>query len=204
MMPATFPLILGSDLAGVVEAVGEGASRFSKGDEVFGQLFIAPLGSTGTYAEYVAVAEDASRPRAEGARPGGRSGPANLRRHRARDRRVARAARREDLLMIGAAGGIGSFATQLAAKAGAHVIAVARADDRLRGYGAAETIDYTAVSVPDAVRRTHPDGIDVLVDVASDAEGFPALAPLVRRAARHSTREMSPTPKRSPHGKSPA
>jgi NADPH2:quinone reductase len=84
--------------------------------------------------------------------------------------------------MIGAAGGIGSFATQLAAKAGAHVIAVARsdADDRLRAYGAAETIDYTAVSVPDAVRRTHPDGIDVLVDVASDAEGFPALAPLVR------------------------
>jgi NADPH2:quinone reductase len=69
MMPATFPLILGSDLAGVVEAVGEGASRFSKGDEVFGQLFIAPLGSTGTYAEYVAVAEDASRPRAEGLGP---------------------------------------------------------------------------------------------------------------------------------------
>lgn len=59
MMPATFPLILGADLAGVIEAVGEGASKFSQGDEVFGQLMIAPLGSAGTYAEHVAVSEDA-------------------------------------------------------------------------------------------------------------------------------------------------
>src|SRR2546421_299797 len=87
-------------------------------------------------------------------------------------------------LILGAdlAGGVGSFATQLAANAGAHVIAVARIDaaDRMRAYGAAETVDRTAVSVPDAVRRTCPDGIDVLVDVASDANGFSDLASLVR------------------------
>jgi len=59
MMPATFPLILGADLAGVVQAVGEGTSRYSSGDEVFGQLLISPLGSAGTYAEYVAVPQDA-------------------------------------------------------------------------------------------------------------------------------------------------
>ena len=45
--------------AGVVDQLGEGASRFSVGDDLFGQLLIVPLGSAGTYAEYVAVAEDA-------------------------------------------------------------------------------------------------------------------------------------------------
>src|SRR6266849_5629558 len=57
--PATFPMVLGADGAGVVERAGEGARRFSRGDELFGQLLIAPLGSAGTYAEYVAVTEEA-------------------------------------------------------------------------------------------------------------------------------------------------
>jgi NADPH:quinone reductase-like Zn-dependent oxidoreductase len=47
-MPATFPMVLGADGAGVVEGVGEGATRFFAGQSVFGQLLIAPLGSTGT------------------------------------------------------------------------------------------------------------------------------------------------------------
>jgi NADPH:quinone reductase-like Zn-dependent oxidoreductase len=38
MMPPTFPSLLGADMAGVVEAVGEGTSRYSPGDEVIGQL----------------------------------------------------------------------------------------------------------------------------------------------------------------------
>src|ERR1700730_15094605 len=57
--PARSPFILGSDLAGTVEAVGEGAAKFKSGEAVFGHLLIAPLGSAGTYAEYVAVTEDA-------------------------------------------------------------------------------------------------------------------------------------------------
>jgi NADPH:quinone reductase-like Zn-dependent oxidoreductase len=43
MMPASFPLVLGADLAGVIEAVGEGAHKFSPDDEVFGQLLIPPV-----------------------------------------------------------------------------------------------------------------------------------------------------------------
>jgi NADPH2:quinone reductase len=58
-MPATFPIVLGADGAGVVEELGEGTSTYSVGDDLFGQLLIAPLGSAGTYAEYVAVSEDA-------------------------------------------------------------------------------------------------------------------------------------------------
>ena len=50
---------LGADGAGVVEQLGEGAVEISLGDDLFGQLLIAPLGLAGTYAEYVAVSEDA-------------------------------------------------------------------------------------------------------------------------------------------------
>ena len=81
------------------------------------------------------------------------------------------------VLIVGAAGGVGSFVTQLAAQAGAHVLAGAPAAEaeRMTGYGAAETIDRAAMPLPEAVARTHPDGIDVLVDVASDAAQFAAL-----------------------------
>ena len=181
--PGSFPFILGSDLAGVVEAVGEGAAKFKSGEAVFGHLLIAPLGSAGTYAEYVAVTEDAPLTRIpEGLDP---TIAAALPTAGATALEIVESLEPltgKTMLVVGAAGGVGSFATQLAANAGAHVIAVdARAEDRLRAYGATETVDFTAVSVPDAVARTHPDGIDVLVDVASDADGFAALASLVRR-----------------------
>src|SRR5205085_6616343 len=58
-IPGTFPMVLGVDVAGTVESVSAGAARFSPGDEVFGQLAIPPFGSAGTYAEYVAVTEQA-------------------------------------------------------------------------------------------------------------------------------------------------
>jgi NADPH2:quinone reductase len=182
-MPGTFPLVLGVDFAGVVEAVGEGTTRFATGDEVFGQLFLPPLGSTGTFAEYVAVTEDAPLakvpsgldPEVAAALP--TSGVTALQIVTSLEPLADKT-----VLMVGAAGGVGSFATQLAVNAGAHVIADARgsAADRLRGYGAAETVDYTEASVADAVRRAHPEGVDALIDVASDAEGFATLASLVR------------------------
>jgi NADPH:quinone reductase len=182
MMPARFPLVLGADLAGVVEAVGEGARKFRPGDEVYGQLLIAPLGSTGTYAEYVAVSEDAPLARVPtGLNPGvaaalPTAGVTALQIVESLEPLTGKI-----LLMVGAAGGVGSFATQFAASAGAHVIAVARAGavDRMRAYGAAETIDHAAVSVPDVVQRMYPEGIDVLVDVVSDAGGFATLSSLV-------------------------
>ena len=60
LMPATFPMILGADLAGAVERVGEESSRFAVGDAVMGQLLSPPLGSSGTYAEYVAASADST------------------------------------------------------------------------------------------------------------------------------------------------
>lgn len=184
IMPATFPLILGVDVAGVVEALGEGATRFSPGDEVFGQLLIAPLGSAGTYADEVAVTEDAPLARmpkgvdAEVAAALPTAGGTGLDIVESLEPLSGKT-----VLIAGAGGGVGSFVTQFAANAGAQVIANAHATaaGRMRAYGAAETVDHTAVSLRDAVRRAHPDGIDVLIDVANEEEEFAALAALVRR-----------------------
>jgi hypothetical protein len=65
--------------------------------------------------------------------------------------------------------------------AGAQVIANVReaAANRMRSYGAAVTVDHTAMPLADAVRTAHPDGIDVLLDLVSDGDGFADLAALV-------------------------
>jgi NADPH2:quinone reductase len=183
-MPATFPMVLGADGAGIVEKLGEGTSRYSVGDDLFGQLLIAPLGSAGTYAEYVAVSEDAPLARV----PSGLDDVVAAALPTAGGAGLALVDQLEPLagktvLIVGAGGGVGSFATQFAANAGGNVIANVRTDDadRMRGYGAKETIDRRAVALPAAVRRAHPDGVDVLIDlVDADAAGFAALASLVR------------------------
>jgi NADPH2:quinone reductase len=183
MMPGTFPLVLGVDVAGVVDAVGDGATSFSQGDEVFGQLLIAPLGSAGTYAEQVAVPEDAPLAPV----PGGLDPTvaATLPTAGATALDIVESLEPLDektVLIVGAGGGVGSFLTQFAANSGARVIAGthASAADRMRGYGAAELVDHAAASLPHAVRMAHPDGIDVLIDLASNAEEFAELAALVR------------------------
>jgi len=183
-MPATFPMVLGADGAGVVEELGEGTSRYSIGEDLFGQLLIAPLGSAGTYAEYVAVSEDAPLARV----PAGLDDVVAAALPTAGGAALALVEQLEPLanktvLIVGAGGGVGSFATQFAANAGGNVIGSVRADDaeRVRGYGAKETIDRRAVALPAAVRQAHPDGVDVLIDlVDTDAAGFAALASLVR------------------------
>jgi NADPH-dependent curcumin reductase CurA len=52
--------------------------------------------------------------------------------------------------------------------------------ERVRNYGVPETVDYTVVDLADAVSQAHPDSVDVLIDVASDANGFAVLAALIR------------------------
>jgi NADPH2:quinone reductase len=182
-MPATFPMVLGADLAGAVEEAGPGASRFAPGDELFGQLLIPPLGSAGTYAEYVAVSEDAPLARV----PAGLDPVTAAALPTAGGTAMAIAESLGQLdgktvLIVGASGGVGSFLTQFAAAAGAHIDASAAADQagRVKGYGAAETIDPAATPLPDAIARAHPDGIDMLIDLASDAGQFAALARHVR------------------------
>src|SRR6202046_2204990 len=122
--PGIFPMVLGVDGAGVIEAVGEGVTRFSPGDRVFGQLFIPPVGSSGTYADFVAVTSDAPLAHvpvgldlvlAAAAPTAGTTGLSLI--------DLLEPAEGQIVLIVGAGGGVGTFATQFAVNAGASVIA---------------------------------------------------------------------------------
>jgi len=180
---AMFPMVLGVDGAGIVDALGEGAARFSLGDRIFGQLLIPPIGSAGTYAEYVAVT--AAAPLAlvppgldlVGAAALPTIGGAGLTLVESLE-----PLEKKTVLVVGAGGGVGSFALQYAVSAGAQVIANVRApaEDRVRSYGVVQTIDDTTVRVVETVRQTYGDGVDVLIDLVSDADSFSSFVSLVR------------------------
>jgi NADPH:quinone reductase-like Zn-dependent oxidoreductase len=148
---------IGRDLAGVVEAVGEGVTRFTVGDEVFGT-------TAGSFAELAVVREDhlAHKPDSldfvqAAAVP--ISGMTAL--QAVRDARVREGQR---VLVIGASGGVGSYAVQLAAARGATVVGVCGPTKRdlVRGLGAAEVLDHTR----DDLAAGAP--YDVVLDIAGN------------------------------------
>jgi NADPH:quinone reductase-like Zn-dependent oxidoreductase len=179
MVEHEYPITLGRDFAGVVEQTGSRASRFAPGDAVYGFMrHAAPAVHAGSWAELIAVPESAvaARPvdvplEAAGATP--LAGITALASIDALDLQPGQA-----VLIVGATGGVGSFAVQLAAAAGAHVIATARDDDHefLGSLGASELVDRDG-DVAAAVRATHPDGVDAILDVVSyTPEAFGAYA----------------------------
>jgi NADPH:quinone reductase len=139
-----FPLILGFDAAGVVERVGADVTRLFEGDEVYGYLS-KPVMEEGTYAEHVGapVAIVARKPESVGfAEAAALPMPALT----AMDLVDAvNLEEGETVLIVGATGGVGSYAVQLAARRGAHGIATARGANEafVRELGATETIDHT-------------------------------------------------------------
>lgn len=184
-MQHVLPFVLGFDGAGRVEAVGAGAGRFAVGDLVHGQ-FAGDTFGRGTFAERVAIAERPSSgalelvpeglpPRLAAAVP-----IAGITADGALEKTGCRPG--QTLLILGATGGVGVLATQLAARAGITVIASARGEAGawIQGFGAVETIDYTQRPVAAALAGTHPDGIDAVLDLAGDAEQVTSAARHVR------------------------
>jgi NADPH:quinone reductase-like Zn-dependent oxidoreductase len=182
VMPHTFPLVMGVDYAGVVAETGSGVDRFAVGDRVFGQAMRPPVGA-GTYAEFVAVPQDSTIAKipdgvsseVAAALPTSGMTAAQILETGA----AVRAG--ESLLVIGAAGGVGSYLTQLAAAYDDRVLAVVRGDAarRMGELGAAVTIDTTRRSLEAAVRDEYPNGVDALVDLASGPEDFTSNTRLV-------------------------
>jgi NADPH:quinone reductase len=177
-LSVTFPLILGVDVAGVIEAVGDGRAPYSVGDRVFGQL----LDSSGSYADYAAVAADATVATvpdslsSEVAASLPTPGVTALQLARSLEPLAAKT-----VAVVGAGGVVGGFLTQLLVASGARVLAVALPPqaDRVRGHGAQEVIEATATPT-DRIRRAAPDGVDVLVDLVNDADRFPLLTEVIR------------------------
>ena len=81
---------------------------------------------------------------------------------------------------------MGSFATELSARAGARVIAVTRADsaDRVRGLGAADVIDYASGDLAAQIRAMAPGGVDAIIDLHSDRDTLLGLVSTVKRGGR--------------------
>jgi NADPH:quinone reductase-like Zn-dependent oxidoreductase len=181
LRPHRFPLVLGTDGAGVVDSVGPGVARFRAGDRVFGQFLHDPVG-IGTYAEFSTVPEAigvAKVPASLSSAEAAAVPTAGMTALDALDR--LRLGAGATLLVVGASGGVGSFATSLAAAAGIRVIAAVRPEgfERSRARGAAEAVEV-GPGLGASVRRLAPTGVDALLDLMSPPDRFLETAELVR------------------------
>ena len=184
----TPPLVLGYDVSGVVEEVGPEVTDFEPGDEVYYTPEISG-NSRGSYAEYNAVPSRivAPKPRnlsheeaAAVPLAGGTAWEAIVRRLQVRPG--------ETVLIHGGAGGVGSFAVQIAKAAGARVLASAGTSNQevMRQLGADVTIDYTREDPAEvALDHTGGKGVDAVFDTAGGeliAKSIPATRPFGRLA----------------------
>lgn len=173
MVPHEFPVMLGRDFAGTVEQVGAHVTGVSAGDEVFG--FLPAMGPTvhaGSWAELIVAPESGLTRKPDGVDTA-TAGAAPLAAVTAILCVDALDISPGDTVLIaGATGGVGSVAIQLAAKAGATVIAPGLPEDQdyLRGLGVAEVPPRDG-DVVAAVRERHPDGVDAIIDLINYAPG---------------------------------
>ncbi|MEV4673398.1 NADP-dependent oxidoreductase [Actinomadura sp. NPDC049382] len=179
---ASFPLILGQDGAGVVDAVGDGVTRLRHGEQVYG-IFGAPERGLGSYAEYAIARDDgpvAKMPEGMIYTQAAAVPIASMSALAMVDR--ARVDAGQTVLVVGATGGTGQSAVQLAARAGAKVIATARDDmaGTIRRLGADETVDHSKSDLNGQVLAVHSGGVDAILDMASDTTAVEHLAQLLR------------------------
>jgi NADPH:quinone reductase-like Zn-dependent oxidoreductase len=175
VLPQPLPLTLGSDLSGIVERVGPGVTTFAPGDEVYG---VTNPHFTGAYAQYaVAEAGMIARKPARLSHVEAAAVPvvASTAWQMVLDQGHAGAATR--VLVHGAAGNVGAFATQLAKRAGAEVIGTVTTPDvdYAHGLGADQVVDVRTARFEEQVQP-----VDVVVDtVGGDAlaRSFDVLAP---------------------------
>jgi NADPH2:quinone reductase len=188
MVEHEFPVVLGRDFAGVVEQVGSEVTRFSQGDEVYGTLpAVNPTVHDGTWAELIVVPEDNFITRKPAGVEHAAAGAAAWAGITALSALEALGVSEGDtVLVIGANGGVGSFAVQLAANAGATVIAPALLEDAdyLRDLGVSEILERDA-DIAALVHERYPEGIEALLDLVSYApEGFDTHAEVLKDDGR--------------------
>ena len=168
------PFVPGSEFSGVVSAIGDGVTTVSVGDHVFGASM------TGAYAEQIVVPAGAVRTVPDEVALDAAAGfwVAHATAYHA-IRSVAEVAEGDRVVVLGAAGGVGLAAVELASALGATVIACASTDEKLdlcRERGAAHTINYESDELRDTLRDMFPDGVDVVLD--------PVGGPLAEQALR--------------------
>lgn len=166
-LPHEFPLILGWDMAGVIEKRGHGARRFRVGEEVYAYARRPELNNHGTFADYVAIPESylAKKPINISFEEAGAIPLACLTAYQSLF--DAGKLKLDDTVMIlGASGGVGSFAVQLAKYEGAQVVAVASKENHeyLKELGADHCLDYKTQKIEEEIWDLLPDGVDLVFD----------------------------------------
>ncbi len=181
---SSYPFVVGIDFAGVAERVPAGDHGLQAGDRVFGMAR-----THGSYAEYTAAA------------PGATLEPVARIPDGVTDDQAAAlpipattALRTIDLLevtadqqvvVMGATGGVGGYAVQMARSRGAHVIATVRGDaGEAHRLGAGEVYDSQAGDVIVALRAAHPDGVDAVLDLVNGPDAIRRDAEVIRPAGR--------------------
>lgn len=163
-IPAEFPVIPGWDVAGVIEDRGHSARRFAKGDKVYAYAR-RPVIQNGTFAEYISIPESyvAKSPDKLTMEEAGGVPLTGLTAYQSLFD-AGRLKGGETVLILGASGGVGSLAIQLANWKGATVIGVAGSSnqDYMKGLGADYTIDYSKGDVGEAVDKIAPNGVDMI------------------------------------------
>lgn len=178
------PFVPGSEFAGTVDEVGPGTTDFAVGDRVMG------TGMFGAFAERVVVdaATLARIPDGVDAPTAAASGVAHRTAYHTL-RSMARVQAGDELVVLGAGGGVGLAAVQLGVALGATVTAVASSSEKLSvaaEYGATNLIDHRTQELRTALREALPDGATAVVDPVGGALSEPALRAL-RRGGRFVT-----------------
>jgi NADPH:quinone reductase-like Zn-dependent oxidoreductase len=176
-LPHEFPVVLGRDVAGTVDAVGEGVTGIAVGDRVTGAIPGVALGPVGTMAQQVVFAADRLAAVPDGV-SSVQAAALGLAAASALDVVTALELGADDVVLVsGATGGVGTYLVQLAARSGARVIATAATEEGaalVRSLGAQETVDHTG-DLAGAVRAVAPDGVTAVAHAAGDAAALGAL-----------------------------
>jgi len=177
---STYPFVMGIDFAGVVEHAPAGERDLHTGDRIFGMAR-----THGAYAEYTAIA------------PGVQAEalariPDGVTDEQAAALPIAAitalgsvdmldVSARQRVVVMGATGGVGGYAVQMARSRGAHVIATVRGDvDGARRVGAHEVYDTTTGDFVEALSASHPEGVDAVLDLVNDSDAIRGDAEILK------------------------
>lgn len=185
-MPLSFPYVIACDLAGTVEKIGPGATRYKPGDRVWGSNQ-GLLGRQGVAAEYAAVAEEwlyptppkTSDTEAAAIALVGITAHIGL-------FQCGRLAAGETAYVPGGSGGVGSLVVQMAKAVGARVATSAGSSERValcKSLGADLALNYKTDDIPAQLREFAPEGIDVWYETQREPN-LEVSIPLLRKRGR--------------------
>jgi NADPH2:quinone reductase len=179
-----YPFVLGVDFAGTVERAPAGELSLRAGERIFGMAR-----THGAYAEYTAVAPrvktEPLAPIPDGVTDEQAAALPIAAITALRSLELLGVTPGQRLVVMGATGAVGGYTVQMARDRGVHVIATVRGDvDEARRLGAEEVYDTEAADVVDALRASHPDGVEAVLDLVNGSDVIRRDAEILKSGGR--------------------